>query len=78
MIDELLADTEDRMAKSCRATEQEFNQIRAGRASTALLDSIRVDYYGTATPLNQVASLAAPEPRLITVSSPEPPTTALT
>jgi ribosome recycling factor len=68
MIDELLSDVEDRMSKSCRATEQEFSQIRAGRASTALLDSIRVDYYGTPTPLNQVASLAVPEPRLITVS----------
>ncbi len=68
MIDELLRDTEDRMGKSCKATEQEFNQIRAGRASTALLDTIRVDYYGTPTPLNQVASLAVPEARLLTVS----------
>ena len=68
MIDELLQDTELRMGKSCKATEQEFSHIRAGRASTALLDSIRVDYYGTSTPLNQVASLGVPEARLITIS----------
>ncbi len=68
MIDELIGDVETRMNKSCKATEQEFSQIRAGRASTALLDSIRVDYYGTPTALNQVASLAVPEARLITLS----------
>ncbi len=68
MTDALLADVEERMGKSVTNTEQEFMQIRAGRASTALLDSIRVDYYGTATPLNQVATLAVPEARLITVS----------
>ena len=68
MLDELLAEIEVRMVKSWRSTEQEFNHIRAGRASTALLDTIKVDYYGTPTALNQVASLAAPEPRLLTVS----------
>jgi ribosome recycling factor len=68
MIEELISDVELRMSKSCRSTEQEFSQIRAGRASTALLDSIRVDYYGTPTALNQVASLAIPEARLITLS----------
>ncbi|MCP4546036.1 MAG: ribosome recycling factor [bacterium] len=73
MIDELLKDVEARMGKSCKATEQEFSQVRAGRASTALLDSIRVDYYGTPTPLNQVASVAVPEARLLTVSPWEKP-----
>jgi ribosome recycling factor len=68
MIDVILKDTEERMDKSCKATEQEFRQVRAGRATTALLDSIRVDYYGTPTPLNQVASLSVPEPRLLTVA----------
>ncbi len=68
MIDALLKDVEARMGKSCKATEQEFSQIRAGRASTALLDSIKVDYYGTPTQLNQVASVAVPEARLLTVS----------
>ena len=68
MIDALLKDTGERMLKSCRATEQDFSQIRAGRASSNLLDSIKVDYYGTPTPLNQVASVAVPEARLLTVS----------
>jgi len=68
MNDPLLADVEERMGKTVRSTEHEFTQIRAGRASTALLDSIRVDYYDTPTPLNQVATLAVPEARLITVS----------
>jgi ribosome recycling factor len=68
MTDALLTDVEERMSKSVSNTEQEFTQIRAGRASTALLDSIRVDYYGTPTPLNQVATMAVPEARLLTVS----------
>lgn len=68
MIDELLADVEERMGKTLRSTESDFSHIRAGRATTALLDSVKVDYYGSMTPLNQVASVAAPEPRLLTVS----------
>jgi len=68
MIDALLADVEMRMSKSHQATQTEFTHIRAGRANTAILDGIRVDYYGTPTPLNQVAGLATPEPRLITIS----------
>lgn len=68
MDNELLADIEERMSKTVRSTEHEFSQIRAGRANIALLDGIRVDYYGTPSPLNQVATLAVPEARLITVS----------
>jgi ribosome recycling factor len=68
MLDALLKDTEERMAKSHHATQNEFSRIRAGRANTAILEGIRVDYYGTPTPLNQVAGLATPEPRLITIS----------
>ncbi|MBN2171397.1 MAG: ribosome recycling factor [Candidatus Krumholzibacteriota bacterium] len=68
MIDELISDVEERMGKTLRSTEADFSHIRAGRATTALLDSVKVDYYGTPTPLNQVASVAAPEPRLLTVS----------
>lgn len=68
MTDALLKDIQDRMGKSVKNTEQEFIQIRAGRASAALLDAIRVDYYGTPTPLNQVATVAVPEARLMTVS----------
>ncbi|MBC8367024.1 ribosome recycling factor [bacterium] len=73
MIDELLKDVEERMSKSHTATQMEFTRIRAGRANAAILDGIRVDYYGTPTPLNQVAGLATPEPRLITISPWEKP-----
>ena len=67
LIDELLADARDRMTKSVESTRHEFGSIRTGRASPALLDRIVVDYYGTATPLKQLATITAPEPRLLTV-----------
>jgi ribosome recycling factor len=73
MIDALLKDVEERMSKSQRATQTDFTRIRAGRANAAILDGIRVDYYGTPTPLNQVAGVATPEPRLITISPWEKP-----
>jgi len=65
---ELLDEAGKRMDKAVKATQSEFNTVRSGRASTALLDRVHVDYYGTQTPLRQMASLAAPEPRLITVT----------
>ena len=65
---ELLADAKERMAKAVAATKTEFNTVRSGRASTALLDRIVVDYYGVKTPLRQIANVAAPEPRLLTVT----------
>jgi ribosome recycling factor len=67
MIDDLLADARERMGKSVEATNQEFNTVRTGRASPALLDRISVDYYGTQTPLKQLATISAPEPRLLTI-----------
>ncbi|GAB4321327.1 MAG: ribosome recycling factor [Candidatus Zixiibacteriota bacterium] len=67
MIAEIKADAEDRMKKAVDATSHEFSKIRTGKATTALLDGIRVEYYGTKVPLNQAANLAVPEPRLITV-----------
>jgi ribosome recycling factor len=67
LIDGLLDDARDRMAKSVESTRHEFSSIRTGRASPALLDRIVVDYYGTATPLKQLATISAPEPRLLTV-----------
>jgi ribosome recycling factor len=67
MIDELLADARERMGKSVDATNQEFNTVRTGRASPALLDRITVDYYGAQTPLKQLATISAPEPRLLTI-----------
>ena len=60
-------DFKGRMQKSIEALKNELNRVRTGRASIALLDGIKVDYYGTPTPLNQVATLAVPESRLITI-----------
>ena len=67
MIDELLQDARERMEKSVAAIRQEFASVRTGRASPALLDRIAVDYYGTSTPLRQLATISAPEARLLTV-----------
>jgi ribosome recycling factor len=67
LTDELLADARDRMAKSVESTRHEFGSIRTGRASPGLLDRIVVDYYGTSTPLKQLATISAPEPRLLMV-----------
>jgi ribosome recycling factor len=67
LIDELLEDAGDRMHKSVEAIRHEFGSVRTGRASPALLDRITVDYYGTATPLKQLATITAPEARLLTI-----------
>ena len=67
LTDELLADAAERMSKSVEATRHEFNSVRTGRASPALLDRINVDYYGAQTPLKQLATIHAPEARLLTV-----------
>jgi ribosome recycling factor len=71
-IDDFLADAKRRMDRSIEATHQEFNSIRTGRASPALLDRISIDYYGTQTPLKGLASIAAPESRLLTVQPFDP------
>ena len=67
LIDELLADGRERMAKSVESTRHEFGSVRTGRASPALLDRIQVDYYGAATPLKQLATIGAPEARMLTI-----------
>ena len=67
MIEELLQDAREHMEKSVDATRHKFGSVRTGRASTALLDRIMVDYYGTQTPLKQLATVSAPEARLLTV-----------
>lgn len=67
MIDVLLEDARERMAKSVESAQQEFSTVRTGRASPSLLDRVVVDYYGAMTPLNQLATISAPEARLITV-----------
>ncbi len=67
MTNELIADARERMAKSVEAIRHEFGSVRTGRASPALLDRISVDYYGATTPLKQLATITAPEARLLTV-----------
>jgi ribosome recycling factor len=67
MIDDIYQDTKESMSKSIEALERELNRVRTGRASLSILDGIKVDYYGTMTPLNQMATLAVPESRLITI-----------
>jgi len=67
MIQETFEETKDRMGKSIVALQNELKRLRTGRANVSLLDGIRADYYGTPTPLNQMASLSTPESRLIVV-----------
>jgi ribosome recycling factor len=67
MIDDIYQDTKESMRKSIEALERELQRVRTGRASLSILDGIKVDYYGTLTPLNQMATLAVPESRLITI-----------
>ena len=68
MENEVFKDLKDTMEKDIQIYEKSLNKIRTGRASLSLLDGIKVDYYGTPTPLNQVASLSIPESRLIQIS----------
>lgn len=67
MIDDIYQETKESMAKTVASLKSELQRIRTGRASLSILDSIKVDYYGTPTPLNQMATLAVPESRLITI-----------
>ena len=67
VIDELLEDAKERMHKSVESAQHEFSTVRTGRASPSLLDRIVVDYYGAMTPLKQLATVSAPEARLLTV-----------
>jgi len=67
MIDDIYQDTRESMSKSIEALERELTRVRTGRASLSILDGIKMDYYGTLTPLNQMATLAVPESRLITI-----------
>ena len=67
MIDELLQDAREHMDKSVESTRIKFQSVRTGRASPALLDRISVDYYGAVTPIKQLATISAPEARMLTV-----------
>ncbi len=69
MVDEIMAEAKSGMDKAVEAFRHEISTVRTGRASTTLLDAIRVEYYGSQVPLNQVANVAAPEPRLITIQA---------
>ena len=71
-VDELMQDARRRMDRSVEATHTEFNSVRTGRASPALLDRVNVDYYGTPTPLKQLATIGAPEPRLLSIQPFDP------
>ena len=73
MIEDLIDDAKRRMDKSIEVLQKELASVRTGRASLAILDGVKVDYYGTPTPLNQVANLAVPEANLITIQPWEPP-----
>jgi ribosome recycling factor len=66
-MDTVLKDAETRMKKSIAALEDEFNTLRTGRASAALFDKVKVDYYGQPTPLNQAATISVPEARLVVI-----------
>ena len=66
-IDSILLDAEDRMEKALAALDREFAKLRTGRATTALVDGIKADYYGTPTPISQMASVAVPDSRTVTI-----------
>ncbi len=67
MIEEAIQDARERMEKTLVNTKSELGKIRTGRASLSLLDTVKVNYYGSVVPLKQVANLSVPEPRLITI-----------
>jgi ribosome recycling factor len=67
MVNEIINDMKRDMVKSVESMKQSLMKVRTGRASIGILDGIMVDYYGSPTPLNQLATLAVPEPRLITI-----------
>ncbi|MBN1349343.1 ribosome recycling factor, partial [candidate division KSB1 bacterium] len=67
MIDDIYLESEEKMEKTLENTRQQLSKVRTGKASPAILDSVRVNYYGTPTPLKQIASVTVPEMRLIVV-----------
>jgi len=68
VISDVVTDAERRMTKAVEAAQHDYQSIRTGRANPALLDRINVDYYGTPTPVNQVATISVPEPRLLLIA----------
>ena len=76
MVDDALGEAEVRMEKAVDKLREDLLTIRTGRASPALVERLRVDYYGTPTPLNQLAAISAPEPRLLVVRPWDPSSAA--
>jgi len=72
VIENFIGDATERMDKSVEATHEHFNSVRTGRATPALLDRITIDYYGTPTPLKNLATINAPEPRMLTIQPFDP------
>jgi ribosome recycling factor len=72
VIEEFVTDAVQRMDKSVESTHEHFNSVRTGRATPALLDRITIDYYGTPTPLKNLATINAPEPRMLTIQPFDP------
>ena len=68
-MDRLIAQYKQQMQASVAAVQAEFDTIRTGRASPAILDRLRVDYYGSQLPINQLATIGAPEPRLLVITA---------
>lgn len=66
-VDAILLETEERMEKAIAALDRDFAKLRTGRATTALVDGIKADYYGTPTPISQMASVAVPDSRTLTI-----------
>jgi ribosome recycling factor len=71
-IDDFIKDATQRMDKSVEATHDHFNSVRTGRASAALLDRVQIDYYGTPTPLKNIATINVPESRMLTIQPFDP------
>ncbi|MBN2041585.1 MAG: ribosome recycling factor [Spirochaetes bacterium] len=67
MINDIISDVEERMNKSVKNLQKEFGMIRTGRATPSILDGVKVEVYGTQMPLNQVATVSCPEPKLIVI-----------
>ena len=67
MIEDVLSNAEERMGKAVESTSREFGGIRTGRANPALVENLKVDYYGTPTPLRQIANINVPDARLLTI-----------
>jgi len=72
VIENFIGDAQGRMDKSVEATHEHFNSVRTGRATPALLDRITIDYYGTPTPLKNLPTINAPEPRMLTIQPFDP------